>query len=164
MRVIKTSRKEKLPKGFSYPLGAEAISAALDGIPQFDNAVFWFSWRDEFWVSRWRKRLKEHGPVVLLQIAYSEYFRQWDVRVYSVPSEHAVFAREQLHAKLPRVRSALSALEGVAKTRKISITLDLREAEKAANLAAPVDAPTASIAKSSAARKALPAPTNPTKK
>lgn len=151
--MIKTSRKEKLPKGFSYPLGAEAISAALDGIPQFDNTELWFSWRDEFWVSRWRKRLEEHGPIVLLRVAYSEYFRHWDVRVYSVPSEHTVFAREQLHAELPRVRSALSARESVAKTRKISITLNLREAEKAANLAATVDAPIASPASSVRSRR-----------
>jgi hypothetical protein len=34
------SFEDKLPKGFSNSLGAEAICGALDGIPHFDNAKF----------------------------------------------------------------------------------------------------------------------------
>src|SRR5882724_6416542 len=81
MELIKTAKKEKLPKGFSYPLGAEALCAALDGIQQFDKALLWFSWRDEFWVSRWRKRLQALGPILLLKISYSEYFGGWNLHL-----------------------------------------------------------------------------------
>ena len=133
MRLIKTERKEKLPKGFSYPLGAEAISAALDGIPQFDNATLWFSWRDEFRVSRWRKRLQTLGPIMLLRVAYSDYFGQWHINVYSVPSQYSVFAREYLHAELPRIHSKLSAAKTRTGSLDISATLSLWEAERAAN-------------------------------
>lgn len=38
MRVIPTARREKLPKGFSYLLGAQAISGALGDLLQLDNA------------------------------------------------------------------------------------------------------------------------------
>ena len=73
MKLIQTTRKEKLPEGFSYPLGPEAISAALAGIPQFDNAEIWFHWRDEYWVSRWRKRVDARGVITLLRVSYFEY-------------------------------------------------------------------------------------------
>ena len=127
--MIKTARKQKLPKGFSYPLGAAAISDALQGIPQFDNTEIWFRWRDEFWVSRWRKRLQARGPVILLTVGFSEYFGRWDINLYSVPSEYAVAAREQLGRELPRVRNELSAAGTRSKAFHRSITLSLFEAE-----------------------------------
>ena len=126
MSLIKTASKEKLPKGFSYPLGAAAISAALEGIPQLDNILMWFSWRDEFWVSRWRKRLQAKGPLTLMRVAYSDYFGRWDVHVYSVPSNYTIFARETLRTELPSARARLSAPRPPT---SISITLTLREAE-----------------------------------
>ena len=126
MSLIKTAGKEKLPKGFSYPLGAEAISASLEGIPQLGNLLMWFAWRDEFWVSRWRKRLQARGPVVLFRIAYSDYFARWEIHIYSVPSEYTIFARAQLKAELPIIRTKLLRLRP---PESISVTLSLREAE-----------------------------------
>ena len=107
--LIKTARKEKLPKGFSYPVGAQALSEALQGIPQFDEIELWFSWRDEFWVSRWQKRLQARGTLSLLQANYFPHFAGWYVYLYSVPSDCAVSAREHLMAQLPRIRTQLSA-------------------------------------------------------
>ena len=72
MRLIPTTRKERLLKGFSYPLGAEAISAA-GRRSTADNATFWFSWRDEYWASRWQDKLNARGDVVLLEIGYSPH-------------------------------------------------------------------------------------------
>ena len=130
MSLIKTASKEKLPKGFSYPIGAEALSVALEGIPQYDNAVLWFAWRDEFWASRWRKRLESREPMMMLRVAYSEYFGRWDVNVYSVPSENTIFAREQLRAELPTLRAKLLSPKV---PKSISITLSLHDADRAAN-------------------------------
>jgi hypothetical protein len=63
MILIPTAKKQRLPKGFSYPLGAEAISAAFAGVPQLENASLWFSWRDEYWASEWRRRIDALGEV-----------------------------------------------------------------------------------------------------
>jgi len=132
MCLIPTVRKERLPKGFSYPLGAEAISGALDGIPQFDSAKFWFSWRDEYWASRWRKRLENRGIITLFDVAYAAYLGHWAFRVYSVPSGHTVFARDYLLTDLERVRHEL--LEAGAESRSFhtAVKLDLSKAEMAA--------------------------------
>ncbi len=32
---IKTRYRQPIPKGLSYPVGSEAISSALKGVPQF---------------------------------------------------------------------------------------------------------------------------------
>src|SRR5947208_14716461 len=108
MRFIRTYRKEKLPRGYSYPLGAEAISTALEGVPQFDSIDLWFRWRDEFWASRWRRRVLNHGVVSLLDMSWYEYFGRWHLTVYSVPSEYAQPAREHLERELPRVYQQLA--------------------------------------------------------
>jgi hypothetical protein len=144
MRLIPTCRKEELPRGYSYPLGAERISAALEGVPQLDNAELWFHWRDEFWSSRWRRRVLAGGVVTLLEISFWKYFGRWHVRVYSVPSEYAQSAREHLENELQRMRQQLASLRPMSRTR---VTLDLAAVGPAANktvhrTAAPPSAPT----------------------
>ena len=151
MSLIETAAKEKLPKGFSYPLGAETISAALEGVPQLGNMRIWFTWRDEFWVSRWRKRLQARGPIELLRVAYSDYFSRWEVSAYSVPSEYTIAAWRQLQAELPMVRARLL---GRRPPRSISVTLNLREAE--ANQAASGKGAITVSPKSERSRRALP--------
>jgi hypothetical protein len=58
MLLIPTAVEEKLPKGSSYPLGAEAIGSAKP----------WFGWRDGFWVSRWRKRWGVRGLIACFEV------------------------------------------------------------------------------------------------
>lgn len=96
VKLIQTASKEKLPKGFSYPLRAEALSAALEGAVQFDNAQFWFSWRDEYWASKWREKIDALGDVVLFEIHDSYFGSGKDIRLYAVPSEYSEGAREEL--------------------------------------------------------------------
>ena len=129
MKLIPTTRKEKLPEGFAYPLGAGAISAALEGIPQFDNAEIWFHWRDEYWVSRWRKRLDAHGVITLLRVSYAEYSGHWHVDVYSVPAAYSATAREHLLAELPQIHAQLSTAGMAAKGVRPSVTLSLSEVD-----------------------------------
>jgi hypothetical protein len=133
--MIPTARKEKLPKGFSYPLGAQAICAALDGVPQFDNARLWFGWRDEYWASKWQKRLAARGSVILFDAAYAEYLGDWAFRVYSVPSDYSVFAREYLLRELERVRKELLESDSTSKRFRATVKMSLSEAERAANKA-----------------------------
>jgi hypothetical protein len=129
VNLIRTTRKEKLPEGFCYPLGAEAISAALEGIPQFDNAEIWFHWRDEYWVSRWRKRVDARGVITLLQVSYFEYSGQWHIDVYSVPVEYAAAARQHLLAELPPIHARLSTAGPASKQVRPSVTLNLSETD-----------------------------------
>jgi hypothetical protein len=138
MRLIPTARKEKLPHGFSYPLGAERISEALAGIPQFETMELWFAWRDEFWSSRWRRRIIDRGVVTLLEISFWEYFGRWHVGVYSVPSEYVCVARERLESELVRVRERLMVARSAARIR---VTLDLAAVGPAGNQAVHRTAP-----------------------
>lgn len=125
MFLIPTARKEKLPKGFSYPLGAQAVCGALDGVPQLEGARLWFCWRDEYWASEWRAKLEALGDVTLLEVTDSYIGHGRDLRLYAVPSEYSVAAREQLIAELPRVRRALLAKGSASKYPRVSIALSL---------------------------------------
>ncbi len=133
MRLIPTVRKEKLPEGFSYPLGAEGISEAFDTVPHLENATIWFHWRDEYWASGWRKKIESRGSVKLLEFGASPLSGEPVLRLYSVPSEYSSVAREHLLAELARVRRKLLAGGHAAKTGRITVTLSLSEAGAAAN-------------------------------
>ena len=43
MELIRTGYRDKLPRGLSYSVGAEAISSALVNVPQFNNLWIFFS-------------------------------------------------------------------------------------------------------------------------
>ena len=94
--MIRTDIKAKLPKGFAYPLGAEKISEALREIPQVASTVLTFEWRDEFWVSSWRERIKKLGTVTLVHASYWDRWDEWRLFVYGVPREFNASAREHL--------------------------------------------------------------------
>jgi len=108
MLLIPTVRKEVLPKGFSYPVGAESISAAIAGTPQFEELQLWFSWRDEFWASRYATKLNAKGVLRLIEVSNTLRFSEWSVRLHAIPSDHKAAAREQLLAVgLPALRRKL---------------------------------------------------------
>jgi hypothetical protein len=133
MRVIPTSRKERLPKGFTYPLGAQVISAALDDVPQLEKASLWFQWRDDYWASEWREKLAARGEIRLLEVGFSPLSGERVLYVYSVPSEYSVIAREHLIAELPRVREALLSGRSSSRSARLQVTLRLAVANHAAN-------------------------------
>jgi len=133
MPLIPTFHKEKLPAGFAYPLGAEAISAELGDLPMFQDAELWFRWRDEYWASRWRKRVASQGVVTLLKIDSDYRADRWRLMAYSVPAQYAVLARKHLREELGRLRRALAATSAEPRGRHISVSFDLSAAEQAAN-------------------------------
>jgi len=98
MHLISTNRKKKLPKGFSYPLGAEGIPEAFDGIPHLEKATIWFHWRDEYWASIWRRKVENRGSVKLLEVGASPLSGEPVLHVYSVPSEYSCMAREHFRS------------------------------------------------------------------
>ena len=143
MRLIPTVRKQRLPKGFSYPLGAEAISEVLGDIPELENARLWFNWRDDYRTSRWRKRIEDRSPVILFTLSYWDYLGYWSLTAYSVPSEFSVFARDRMVTELQKIRRDLSAIRGSSRSFRASIALSLTEAQRAANQRAAGDGRTA---------------------
>lgn len=100
--------KERLPKDFSYPLGAELISKNIGELPQAEKVSLIFAWKDEFWASKWRKRVAQRGTVALIQARYYRTRDEWWISVYAVPSDCSAVAREfLLGGALARIGEAL---------------------------------------------------------
>lgn len=127
MRLIPTASKERLPEGFTYPWGAQAISEALHDLPGLEEARIWFSWRDQFWASEWRRKIAELGEITLLEIGPSHVDEGFDIRAHSVPSEFAIAARERLVSGIPKLREGLNAVRGSRGNQRFSIQLDLAQ-------------------------------------
>ncbi len=128
MPLIPTASKDRLPEGFTYPWGAQAISTALEGVPGLEEARLWFSWRDEFWASEWRQKIAELGEITLLEVGPSYLGEGQDVRAYAVPSDYSMAARERLVSESPKLRLALAAGSGPRERPRLSIKLHLATA------------------------------------
>jgi hypothetical protein len=127
--MIPTHSKAKLPKGFSYPLGAAKISTELGAIPQTESIALTFEWKDTHWASSWRKRIKDLGVVTLIEVTYWDYFNEWRVFVYAVPSEYNVAAREfLLSGPLQTLADTLRAVKENPERFRHAITFHLKEA------------------------------------
>jgi hypothetical protein len=109
--VLRTQSKEKLPKGHSYPIGAEGLSAALEGIPQISTITISFWYKDEFWASSYNKKLKEDGEIAVLRAEYGAPFYEWRIHVSSVPSTAKQRVAEAIHHKvLPALKASYESL------------------------------------------------------
>ena len=64
--VIPTAWKHKIPHSLSYPIGSEAISQALIGVPQFDELSLDFT----FW-RRLARNPEAVAPFGILDAGYS---------------------------------------------------------------------------------------------
>ena len=110
--MIKTSYKHKLPQGMSYPVGAEILSNALAGVPQYEELQIWFWFKDEYWASSYNRKIKEKGEIRILIVSHSSFsryvFDKWKIEINSVPSTHKKQVSEQLIEKvLPELRQRL---------------------------------------------------------
>ncbi len=128
MPRMPTASKDRLPEGFTYPWGAQAIAKALEGVHGLEDARLWFSWRDQFWASEWRRKIAELGDITLLEVGPSYLGEELAVRAYAVPSEYSGAARERLISESPRLRLALAAGDGPRRTPRFSIKLTLATA------------------------------------
>ncbi len=108
--MIKTTYKEKLPKGYSYPVGAEIISAGLSDVPQYEELGIDFWIKDEFRASRYNQKIKESGDIIILKARYFSYSwgSGWTIEINSVPSAFKKDASEKIVSQvLPALREKL---------------------------------------------------------
>ena len=130
--MIKTSHKDKLPQGMSYPVGAEILSNALVGVPQYEKLSISFNIRDECWVSSYNQKIKEKGEIAVLIVRHflSYHFDGWQIRISSVPSLHKKQVSEQLITQvLPELRQRLIKVGSEAETFDFSASLSLATGE-----------------------------------
>ena len=121
---IQTGFRRPIPKGLSYPIGSEAISAALDGVPQYEglSVTFWClnpaallrvpADADTF-LRVLEARFEKISPGSMGSSAGAEagwYSEKWKLRVYPVPSGAKARVREGLlRTGLPGIRAWLVA-------------------------------------------------------
>jgi len=142
--MVTTQFKAKLPKRLSYPLGAEAVSQALAGVPQFEQLRLRFRDHPGTSAMEFQQVLREGRPYVLLQAAFDRssmhlsasnsmiadgwYDKKWRITVYPVLREHRHAARLALlrHA-LPAVKRWLAqpaAARWESGHRRLDFTFD----------------------------------------
>ena len=110
MTLIPTAFKEKPPKGFTYPVGAEGISNALLGVPQFGLLTLSFSWKDTFWASEHKVRVGSAGAITVLEVWYSRRAQldsHWKITVHAVPSTESKCTKELLEKSLQTLKRQL---------------------------------------------------------
>jgi hypothetical protein len=119
----------KISSRFSYPLGAELISSALEGVPQ--ALQFSISFYPKY------ERLKHRGDTYeILSVGYSgtqSYQPGWNITVRPVPRHLKQTVREALKKEfLPRIRAWLemhATLSSRYGTHSISVLLDEKDEE-----------------------------------
>ena len=143
MEFIPTRFKDKLPKKFSYPLGAKEISENLIDVPQYSNLSLWFHFKDEFWASSYNKRLREGAIINIIEVKYyrlhrhlssPHYFVQneayephGEMRINAVPRKHRFEVNKQLTTNaLPIIVNWLKniGLTNEYKTENLSFGFD----------------------------------------
>ena len=107
--LIPTGYKKKLPRGFSYSYSAGEVSALLSVL---SVSQLYFSDRATHWHSQWQKAVREQGEVEVVQCCRSDS-GEYDVRVYSVPSQTRQLVRSALKdTALPSLRQWIAAKRG----------------------------------------------------
>ena len=124
--MIPTTYKSKLPHTLSYPVGAEAVSVSLKGVPQESALSIGFYDHPTIFASEFKKLRESKSPYLIFSVAYRHlrpgisasnqfiaegwYEETWELKVYPVPHSHKAVARQALLSEgLPRVREWLSA-------------------------------------------------------
>ncbi|MHB1556572.1 MAG: hypothetical protein ACYC61_03710, partial [Isosphaeraceae bacterium] len=68
--MIPTRVKSKLPRGLSYPIGAEALSEALAGSPHVEAISLWFSDHPGWRGSESRRVLAAREPYRIVEVRF----------------------------------------------------------------------------------------------
>lgn len=80
--LLPTDSRDKIGRNLAYPVGAELISHALDGVPQAARTSIRFEAYTIFWASQWNKILREGRDYVLVQCSL-----EWDGKNTGLLSE-----------------------------------------------------------------------------
>jgi hypothetical protein len=119
--MLQTGYKARLPKGWSYPVGAELLSRALDGVAgATPNALHFSDYRIR---NRHDRQQREqdvpyrvlsvgysgpHGDAEIAAFAAQGLTDGWQIKVDPVPSDRRAWVRACIVAEgLPRIRSWL---------------------------------------------------------
>src|SRR5689334_7222847 len=119
MTMIPTGHRAKIPHTLSYPLGAKAISEALEGVPQFDELTVDFRFSNQL--------ARLHGTATPYRVIQAQFsgplrsfsastimhekthrFPRWTIRIDAVPRplRHMIQGKLLVEA-LPLIRSWL---------------------------------------------------------
>ena len=87
----------------SYPIGAESISKALVGVPQFEKLVIWYTTTNFAFASDFQAARKQNLPYKIFEVSMIHplkdlssskqfieegfYDENWEINVYPVPKE-----------------------------------------------------------------------------
>ena len=95
--MIPTALKEKLSKLHCYPVGAQVVSNALEGLPQIDDMRLWFSsYPKSSLVMSAKYTFPATGPMPRW-MGNSRYGSpRWDINVYAVPRDISFSVKTQL--------------------------------------------------------------------
>jgi hypothetical protein len=109
--------KQRLPRGWSFPVGAEVLTTSLADVPHAAPAPLSFSHAEPYFLSDRKKRRSEDLPLPVLEVSFSRTPTfpdpplerpMWTIRVRSVPSDLRKWVRECLmELGLPRLRTWL---------------------------------------------------------
>jgi len=112
--MLETAYKWKLPRGWSYPIGAQALSQYLEDIDGPAERPLRF-WDYHIRASRHRQIRDQGEPYSIIEISYSQPYSernpeylQWAVTVNPVPSDKAAAVRRCIvSVGLTRIREWL---------------------------------------------------------
>lgn len=124
--MIPTRYKSKLPHTLSYPIGAEAVSESLKGVPQESALSIGFHDKPTIFVSEFQKLRDGKSPYPIFNATFRHiqpglsasnrfieegwYEETWELSVYPVPRALKSVARQALLSEgLPRIRKWLTA-------------------------------------------------------
>lgn len=115
--IIPTRYRDKTPSTLSYPIGAELLSEALAGTPQYEKLRLWFSHFNRKSEPKTLEALVARGrPAEVVSISFysaasgmsSEPGGEWFIRIRSVPRDFKSLVREGLLSHgLPAIRNWL---------------------------------------------------------
>ncbi len=125
--MIPTKYRNKLPRHLSYPIGAEAISNALAGLPHFEKLTLTFIDQSVWRASEFQRLLLERLPYKIMEASHQparkpgistansmlqdgSYDDKWELRVYPVLAEFRSVANGLLRDQgLPAVAAWLKS-------------------------------------------------------
>jgi hypothetical protein len=100
--LIPTRYKVRLSREFSYPIGAEALSEQLAGVPHFDEFQISFSDVVGAWKSKFQQMLAEGADYKIVRV---RFWSPFEISVYPVQRALKHAAQEALVSHgLPQLR------------------------------------------------------------
>lgn len=112
-QLIPTINRDKLPKHWSYPVGAELVSNALADLPQYNTVDLFFYYRERMSLTTFKQdslerleRLKHfkstYGFQKIISVIWA--LNKWGVSIFAVPSEERLQTKQIIQdVGLPRI-------------------------------------------------------------